>query len=70
MKEDPQKPTNNYLRYSGLGFQLAGAVGLGFFIGYELDKWQKTKEPYYTLVFTMLFLAAGFYTVFKDLMKK
>ena len=70
MKEDQNKPINNYLRYSGIGFQLAGSIGLGAFIGYELDKWQKTPQPYYTMGFTILFLIAGFYLMFKELMKK
>ena len=70
MNDAPKKPVNDYMRYSGVGFQLAGAIGMGAFIGYELDKWQNTSQPYYTMGFTILFLIAGFYLVFKDLMKK
>ena len=67
--EDKNKNANSYMRYSGIGFQLAGTIAIGFFIGYELDKWQKTKAPYYTLAFTFLFMIAGFYIGFKDLLK-
>lgn len=70
MKEDKKKPANDYLRYSGIGFQLAGSIGLGAFIGYELDKCQKTTHPYYTMGFTILFMIAGFYLMFRELMKK
>jgi hypothetical protein len=69
-KPTPQKPDNQYLRYSGIGFQLAATIGAGFFLGYELDKWQKTTTPYYTLGFSILFLVVGFYVMFKELMKK
>ncbi|MDB5284636.1 MAG: hypothetical protein JWO06_3711 [Bacteroidota bacterium] len=60
---------NNYLKYSGLGFQIAGIVGTGVFIGYELDKWQKTSAPYYTLGCSVIFLVLGFYVGFKGILK-
>jgi F0F1-type ATP synthase assembly protein I len=65
-----KKPTNVYLRYSGLGIQIAITIGLGVFIGIELDKWLKTPKPYFTIVFSFLFLVIGFYLGFKDLLKK
>ena len=70
MKEStPQKTDNSFMRYSGIGFQLAATIGLGFFIGYELDKWQKTPQPYYTIACSILFLVVGFYVMFKELMR-
>jgi ATP synthase protein I len=71
MKEKPanqNKDVNNYMRYSGIGFQIAATIGVGIFIGYELDKWQKTKAPYYTISFATLFMIAAFYIGFKDLL--
>jgi len=69
--KDNKKPeVNNYLRYSGLGFQIAATIALGVFIGYELDKWVKTSGPYFTVAFSFVFLVAGLYlglrNVFKD----
>ena len=69
--KDNKKPeVNNYLRYSGLGFQIAATIALGVFIGYELDKWAKTSGPYFTLAFSITFMIAGLYlglrNVFKD----
>ena len=68
-KPTPKKPDNLYLRYSGIGFQLAATIGVGVFIGYELDKWQKTTTPYYTIAFAVVFMVAGFYVMFKELMR-
>ena len=65
-----KKPINSYLRYSGLGFQLAATIGLGVFIGVELDKWAKTSQPWFTIGSSILFLVVGFYASFKDLLKK
>ena len=72
MKEESpiKKPINTYLRYSGLGFQIAATIGMGVFIGYELDKWLKTSKPWFTIGCSFLFLIVGFYLAFKDLMKK
>ena len=65
-----EKPINSYLRYSGIGFQLAGTIGIGVFIGYELDKWQKTSQPWFTIGCSILFLVAGFYLAFRELLRK
>jgi F0F1-type ATP synthase assembly protein I len=72
MKEETpnQKPINSYLRYSGIGFQLAGTVGAGVFLGVELDKWLKTSKPWFSIGCSILFLVAGFYLAFRDLLKK
>lgn len=56
-----QKQFNNYLRYSGVGFQIAVTIGVGVFIGYELDKQMRNAEPYCMLVFAMAFIPLGLY---------
>ena len=68
--KSPQKPVNTYLRYSGIGFQLAATIGVGALIGYELDKHLKTSKPWFTVGFSILFLVAAFYLAFRDLLKK
>ena len=65
-----KKPVNTYLRYSGIGIQLAVTIGLGVFIGMELDKWQKTSQPWFTISCSILFLIIAFYLAFRDLLKK
>jgi F0F1-type ATP synthase assembly protein I len=64
-----KKGMNSYMRYSGIGFQIAGAAAFGCFIGYELDKYLKTSQPYFTLAFAIIFLFAGMYLAFRDLLK-
>ena len=66
----PKKPDNTYLRYSGLGFQIAATIGIGVFLGYELDKYLHTTKPWFTVAFSILFLAAGLYLGFRDLLRK
>ena len=67
--EEDKKQVNNYLRYSGIGFQIAGTVAVGFFIGYELDKWLHTSQPYFTAVVSLVFVFLGLYIGLKDFIK-
>jgi F0F1-type ATP synthase assembly protein I len=64
----PAKKLSAYGRYSAIGFQLAGIIGAGVLIGYELDKWLHTS-PYLTLACSLLFIVAGIYVTFRDLAK-
>lgn len=64
-----KKEVNNYLKYSGLGFQIAGTVAAGVFIGYELDKWLHTTKPYFTAIVALVFVFLGLYIGLKDFLK-
>ncbi|MES2619290.1 MAG: AtpZ/AtpI family protein [Bacteroidota bacterium] len=68
--EQGKKVINNYLRYSGIGFQIAATIGVGVFIGYQLDKWLHTPQPYFTLGFALVFVILGLYIGLKDFGKK
>ncbi len=67
--EKGKKGINNYLRYSGLGFQIAGTVAIGVFIGYELDKWLETSKPYFTAIVSLLFVFLGLYIGLREFIK-
>jgi ATP synthase protein I len=68
--EEGKKQVNNYLKYSGLGFQIAATIGVGVFVGYELDKWLHTTRPYFTLGFAFVFVILALYIGLKDFGKK
>lgn len=68
--DEMQKQVKNYLRYSGIGFQIAGTIGVGVFIGYELDKWMQTSQPYFTLGFALVFIPLGLYIGLKEIVSK
>lgn len=67
---EPQRQINNYLKYSGIGFQIAGTIGAGVFAGYWLDKYFDTTQPYFTLVFALVFIPLGLYTGLKELFSR
>jgi F0F1-type ATP synthase assembly protein I len=69
-EKDKNKPGHaNWMRYSGIGFQLAGSIALGVFIGYELDKHFHTSKPYFVFSCSLLFFLVSFYAIIKDIMK-
>ncbi len=73
MKPEPQegkKVVNDYLKYSGIGFQIAATIGVGVFIGYQLDKWLHTPQPYFTLGFSFVFVILALVIGLKDWGKK
>jgi hypothetical protein len=65
-----KKPVNDYIRYSGLGFQMLAIILLGVFGGYKLDKLIHIRFPVFTLVLSMLSVALAIYYGIKDFLKK
>lgn len=57
------KTDSKALRYSGLGVQLAAVILIFLFIGIWLDKVFETTFIF-TLIFTMLGFAGGFYSFY------
>lgn len=67
MADSPKKKVNNYLKYTGLGFQMAAIFLLGIFGGKWLDEYFQFETPFIT-IFLLLFLFMGFmYKLYKDL---
>jgi hypothetical protein len=62
--------SNQYLKYSGIVFQLFALLGLGAWLGQYLDAKLNTADPYFTILFILLFSAAFFYKLVKDLGRK
>lgn len=53
-----------------MALQLFVLLGAGAWIGQKLDARLNTPEPYFTIVFILLFTAAFFYKLVKDLNRK
>lgn len=61
---------NAYMRYASMGTQMIAIIGLGVFGGYNLDKHFQFKVPVFTLVLSLLSVAAAIYLSIKDFLKK
>jgi hypothetical protein len=45
-------------------------IGIGIFGGFKLDEWLKIGFPVFTVLLSILSVAAAIYTAIKDLIKK
>jgi hypothetical protein len=45
-------------------------IGLGIFGGVKLDQWLKLKFPVFTVLLSIISVAAAIYTAVRDLLKK
>ena len=66
----PQKEKqalNSYIKYSALGFQMIGIIGLFTYAGYKIDQVQQTKTPIYTGLSSLMGVLVSLYVVFKSL---
>lgn len=62
----PAQP-NQYLKYSGMVFQLFVLLAVGAWLGQYLDEKLNTPDPYFTILLILLFTAGFFYKLVKDL---
>lgn len=71
-KPDKEKrpPLESYARYSNLAFQMFAIIGIGIFGGVKLDQWLKIGFPVFTVLLSILSVAAAIYIAIKDLIKK
>lgn len=68
--QKPGKPVNEYVKYSGIGFQMLITILLGVFGGKKLDQWLGTKFPLFTLLFTLAAVGISMYVIIKEFTKK
>ena len=68
--KNKRPPLESYARYSGLAFQMFAIIGLGVYAGVKLDAWIKTGFPVFTVLLSIISVAASIYTAVKDLLKK
>lgn len=68
--EDPvakrKKAANPYMRLSGIGFQMAGIIGIGAYAGWWTDQRTGWKFPILTLLGSLGGVAIAMYILFKE----
>lgn len=65
-----KKPFDDYIRYSGIAFQMLGIILLGWFIGSRLDKWidTETESPIFTAISLLVFVIIAIVIVIRQLL--
>ena len=75
----PTNPTNSpkksppdysYMRYASMATQMLAIIGLGVWGGVKLDAYLGLKVSVFTLVLSLLSVAAAIYPSIKDFIKK
>ena len=59
----------DYLKYSGLAFQLGAIIVIFTYVGKWLDNRQETENPWFTVGFSLLGIGLGLYSSLKGLLK-
>ena len=65
-KSSKPKQRNNYLRFSGIAIQMGAIIGLGAWGGSALDTHYHNTNKLFTIVLTLLAVAASLYLVIKE----
>jgi len=68
-KEPNKKKVNEYLKYSGLAFQLAFVIFVGIFVGKYIDTYLGLEFPIATMILVLILFGAYMYKLVIDLMK-
>jgi hypothetical protein len=64
-----QRPSNTYLKYSGLAFQLFGAIAIMGWVGYKIDQYMEIKFPAFTLLFCFLAFGGMMFQIYRSIKK-
>ncbi|MBE2246846.1 MAG: AtpZ/AtpI family protein [Candidatus Competibacteraceae bacterium] len=66
-----KKPTSNdYLKYSGLAFQMLAIIALGILVGTRLDRYFQNSKSLFTVVCAILSILLSLGLILKDLIRK
>lgn len=61
------KPVNNYIKYTGIAFQMVVIIGVFAFIGYELDTRAAHSTMWVTAILSLIGVFISLYLVIKSL---
>ncbi|CAM3771882.1 AtpZ/AtpI family protein [Mucilaginibacter galii] len=60
------KPTNDYVKYTGIAFQMIAIIGVLSFVGYEIDKRSAHQTPWVTAMLSLAGVFIALYLVIKS----
>ncbi len=60
----------NFIKYTGIAFQMLATIGLFAFIGYKIDAYRNSAKPIFTAVISLIGVLLSLYQVVKQLNKK
>lgn len=68
-KKQRKQPYLNYIKYSGLAFQMFAIIGIAVWAGFSLDNYFDLKFPAFAVSFVLLAVIGAMISVIKNLPK-
>ena len=65
-QKKPIKQYNDYLKYSGLAFQMMATAGISTWIGYKIDHYLELRFPVFTISLLLIALTGVIYWLIKS----
>ena len=62
-----KRPVNNYLKFTGMGFQMLATIGLFTFIGYKIDESAQHTTKWVTAILSLAGVFVSLYLVIRSL---
>jgi hypothetical protein len=59
--QKPKKQIDNFIRYSGLAFEMVAIMGFGVWVGIKIDQWLELSFPAFTLGLMILSVIGAIY---------
>jgi F0F1-type ATP synthase assembly protein I len=70
VENNPKKPVNSFLKYSGLGIQMLVTLGVGAWLGMKLDSYLGLQFPVFLITFVFLLFGGIMYQLYRSLNKE
>lgn len=61
-----RRPANNYLKFTGMGFQMIGIIGLFSFAGYKIDQSANHHTKWVTAILALAGVFISLYLVIRS----
>lgn len=70
LQKNNKKKFDNFIRYSGLGFEMMAIIAIFTFAGYKIDQWMENEFKGFTLGLMILSVIIAIINSTKNLLKK
>lgn len=67
--EEQRNQPKNFIKYSGMAFQMLATIGLSAWAGIKLDEYYKVKNHWFTISLLLLGVVGSIYFVVRSLLK-
>lgn len=67
---EKDKGTTNFIKYTGVGFQMLATIGLFTYAGYKIDNYRPDGKPLFVALLGVLGVIISLYQVVRQLNNK